>query len=298
MPEAADNGQTALHGRGAAVAGRAGIFCGPLADPVCDSQYSGSVSFGVPAIHSIQSERLFHQRHGLCVFPAESGVCFGVRTFSLRHDLRPAAIGRGASHLLPRQGAGCGLRAGTAGPGGSGGTSFSLGGGGGKCGGRGAALHPACALQTGGAEPGDFLCGKTGGADPLYGGAAVSALRLFSYGSEGERDWGGGEAFSSAVMHFFAGVQQVLARHRHKGRRGWGGERFPGAARTRGGAGPGGGDAGGWNRPLWGTDGFPAAHPFKPPGAERFPECSRKKAVRGNGPVFVLDSPQVPAGYL
>lgn len=128
--------------------------CGPLADPVCDSQYSGSVSFGVPAIHSIQSERLFHQRHGLCVFPAEPGGCLGVRTFSLRHDLRPAAIGRGASHLLPRQGAGCGLRAGTAGLRGSGGTSFGLGGGGGKCGGRGAAFHPARALQTGGTEPG------------------------------------------------------------------------------------------------------------------------------------------------
>ena len=78
--------------------------------------------------------------------------------FFLRHDLRPAAIGRGASHLLPRQGAGCGLQAGT-------GRMEVLAGhlsawaAGRKCGGRGA-CSPSNARLCKQVEQrqGDFLC--------------------------------------------------------------------------------------------------------------------------------------------
>lgn len=88
----------------------------------------------------------------------------------------------------------------------------------------------------------------------------------------------------------FAGVQQVLARHRHKGRRGWGGERFPGAARTRGGAGPGGGNAGGWNRPFWGADGFPAAHPLSRLEQRDFPNAAvrRRSGETGRSLSWIL----------
>ena len=113
-----------------------------------------------------------------------------------------------------------------------------------------------------------------------YGGAVISALAYFLTVL---RENGIGRRKSVFFCGYapFAGIQQVLAGHRHKGRERMGRRTVPRRCAKTGRSWPGGGTAGGWNRPLW-EQTVSLLLPFCRL-EQRFTTCSRKKAFGEKG---------------